>query len=136
MVRFALDDAETLRLDYRGLAHGRGAWLCGGLSTLRCFGAAAKRGAFNRTFKRAVRLPDGATVQGELRHAHATALSAMLAGARRARALRRASESEPLSARTIRWGDPQETWVVEDDAWFRRVSDAQARAMAMTDGDV
>ena len=143
LVRFTLDERGELRVDYRGAAPGRGAWMC---PSPRCLQQALKRNAFFRSFRRRVSY-DTASLPGEVGQGLTNRVEAALRSARRAGLVTLWAESEPhveletfddgsqqqisttrssqlSSELSVSWGDPPKTWVIGNSVWFERVARA------------
>ena len=142
LLRFALDDSGALRVDYRGVAPGRGAWMC---PDPRCLQQALKRNAFFRSFRRRVSY-DTASLPGEVSQALVNRVEGAFRSARRAGSVTMRADSEStigaqraegdslqenstanntaLAALSVSWGDPRKTWVISNTVWFERVARA------------
>ncbi|MEC8024820.1 MAG: YlxR family protein [Myxococcota bacterium] len=146
MIRFALDENGVLSVDYRGVAPGRGAWIC---PDPRCLQQAVKRNAFKRSFRRRVSY-DPVSLPGEVSQGLTFRVEAAFRSARRAAALTENTactpndqtlmngqrvhkksatigSSEP-TALTVSWGNPLTEWVISNTVWGERVARAIKQA--------
>ena len=143
LLRFALDESGALRVDYRGTAAGRGAWMC---PNPRCLQQALKRNAFNRSFRQRVSY-DTASLPGEVGQGLINRVEAAFRSARRAGRVMLRADSElqvdtlsfdvdsqqqisttdssgVTTELTVSWGDPPQTWIIGNSVWFERVARA------------